>query len=111
MSGELLVPAAEQECAVGATETEGVGHGVFDCGFARVVWNQIHPSRVGVGVFEVDRGRQYLVAQREHRNTCFQSPGSAQQMPRHRFCGTHRGLVLAEEIADRVGFERVANRR
>ena len=58
----LFGPAAEQERTIGAAETERIGHGVFEFRLACVVRNQVHPNRVGIGIFEINSGRDHLIA-------------------------------------------------
>src|SRR5271165_6915265 len=105
----LLVPAAEQQGAVGAAEAEGVRHGIFEFGFAGVVGDQVHAGGVRVWILQVDGWRQNLVTQCEHGDAGFESSSAAEQVSSHRLGGTHGEFVLTEEVADGVGFERVAD--
>jgi hypothetical protein len=63
----LFGPAAEEQGTVGAAEAEGVRHGVFEICFSGVVGDEVHAVGLGVLIFEVDGGRQNLIAQCEHR--------------------------------------------
>src|SRR5262249_24392127 len=106
----LVVPAAEQQRAVRSAKTERIRHGVFEAGFSGLVGHQVHPGSVRVGIFEIDRRRQHLIAQRKNGNPCFETSSAAQQVSGHRFGRTHRKLVIAEEIPDGVSVDCVANR-
>jgi len=107
---QLFGPAAEEESAVGAAEAEGVGHSVFEAGFAGVVGDEIHAGRVGVGVLEIDGGWQDLVAQGEYRDARFETAGAAEEMSGHGLGGTYSELVISKEIANSVSFQRVTDR-
>ena len=75
-----------------------------------MVGDEVHVPGAGVLIFEIDGGRKNLVAEGEHGDAGFEASGAAQQMAGHRFGGTDREFVLAKEIPDGLGFQRVANR-
>ena len=73
----LFDPAPEKERAVCPAEAERVRHGVFDFRFAGLVGDQVHAGSVGIGILQVDGGRQDLVAQRQNGNARLQSARAA----------------------------------
>src|SRR6202021_2361481 len=54
----LFDPAPEKERAVCPAEAERVRHGIFDFRFAGLVGDQVHAGSVGIGILQVDGGRQ-----------------------------------------------------
>ena len=54
-------------------------------------------AALGVGIVEIDGGRQLLVHQRQHGDAGFKSAGAAEQVPGHRF-----GAADLELVAERV---------
>lgn len=106
----LLVPVAKQQRAVGSAETKRIRHGVFEAGFSRLIGNQIHPGGIGVGIFQIDGRRQYLIAQCKNGDARFQPARAAQQVSGHRLGRTDSKFVIPEEIPDGMRFERVADR-
>ena len=77
ITGELLRPAAEEEGAVGSAKTEGIRHGIFHVNLAGLVGNVIQIA-LGVGIFEIDGGRQQLIAESEDGDASFQASSTAQ---------------------------------
>ena len=63
---KTLRPALEDQRAVGAAEAEGIRQGVVERRLAGLVGNEVHSVGIGILVLEIDRGRQYLLAQRQH---------------------------------------------
>src|SRR5215470_15020949 len=82
----LLGPALENQGGVGAAETERVGEGVLDSGFAGVIGNVVEIA-LGIRGFLIDGGRKNLVAQGEDANAGFEASGAAEEMAGHRFGG------------------------
>src|SRR6202011_1664837 len=109
---DLFVPTPEQQSAVGPTKTERVRHGVFHFSFAGLVGDVVQIA-VRLGTFQVDGGRQNLIAQRQQSNSGFQPTSSAQQMSSHRLGRTYGQVVgvLAESPLDGDGFPLVADLR
>ena len=70
----------EYQTRVVATETEAVLENVIDRTRPGLTRNVIEIT-IGVGVVEIDRGRNDLVLQRHHAGSHFDSPGGPQQVP------------------------------
>src|SRR5450755_988687 len=77
----LFYPTSEQKRTIRAAEAERIRHGIFQFGLARDVGNQVHACGIRVGILQIDRRRQDLVAQSQHGNAGFKSSSAAEQVP------------------------------
>ena len=60
------LPAFEQQGAVGAAEAEGISQGVLEFGLLSFVRDEVQGVALRVGIFQINRRRQALIAQGEH---------------------------------------------
>src|SRR5215831_19627425 len=75
----LSGPAPENECGVGTAKSKGIRERIFNRRFASVIGHVIKIA-LGIGLLEVNGGRQCLVAQRQHANAGLQSTRAAKQV-------------------------------
>ncbi len=82
-------------------------------GILRAAFGHVVQIAVRIRVFEVNRRRRDLIADRQHGEDRFDSASGAEQMPGHRLGRTHRKLlrVVAEGTLDRVRLGLVAQWR
>src|SRR5215831_3753747 len=108
----LSGPAPENECGVGTAKSKGIRERIFNRRFASVIGHVIKIA-LGIGLLEVNGGRQCLVAQRQHANAGLQSTRAAKQVAGHGFRRTHRHFpsTLAENALERARFNDVADGR
>src|SRR5579872_4029760 len=69
-------PALENQGGVCAAEAEGIRKSVFDRGFASHVGDVVQIA-FGIRGFEIDCGRQNLIAQGEDADASFEASGAA----------------------------------
>src|SRR5690606_8851860 len=103
---------AEYQAAVRSAKTKGVRYHHVDLGVPGFVRHVIQVA-FRVGVVQVDRGRQHLVADGENREYGLGHARSAEQVTRHGFSRAHGELTggITERALDRDGFADIAGRR
>src|SRR5229473_4560437 len=84
--------SAENERAVGATESKRVGQHVFQRHLTRVLGNVVEIATL-TRLIQVDGRRRHLVAQCEYAENRLDRTGRSKQMPGHGFGGAHRQIV------------------
>src|SRR5215467_856807 len=72
-------PAPENERGVGAAKTKGIRKRILNRSFARMLRHVVQIA-FGIGILEIDRGRQDLIVQGENADACFKSPRATQKM-------------------------------
>src|SRR5438552_18310759 len=86
--GMLLArPAFENQRSIGAAKAKGIRKRVLDRRFARMIRHVVQIA-LRIGSFQIDGGRQNLIAQRQYANARFQTASTPEQMPGHGLCGT-----------------------
>ena len=84
--------ALENQRPVGAAETKIVFDCYIDFHVARSVGTKVQIT-LWVLIEQIDRRGCLLLVQRQHRENTFDSPGTTEQMARHRFRGADHGVV------------------
>src|SRR2546421_1126465 len=78
--GMLLAgPALENQRCVGTAKTKRIRKRILDRRFARVIRHIVQVA-LGIGSFQIDGGRQNLIAQRQYADACFQTASASKQM-------------------------------
>src|SRR6266581_1870883 len=108
----LSRPAPENERGVGAAKSKGIRKRVFDRCLASMIRYVIQIA-FGIGILEVNRGRERLVAQCQNADSGFQATRAAQQMAGHGFRRADWDFLGAftENALQRAGLDHVADGR